>query len=132
MKPIRITGEPQRENALARVRDLPLSPTFEVIIRPWKKDKTAAQIRTAHGWFREVRDGLQEAGHMYTFANVKHYFKDMFGLTIEHSTPAGLKVELKSLADYKIGEMAEFMDKCYHHAVGDLKIFVTLPGFEED
>lgn len=130
-KTIILKAQKFKDRAKQLIDFLPEDEVHEVEFRPFKDSKTLRQLKTTHGWFREVTDAFHEMGKMYTFPSVKHYFKDMFGVVIEHETPSGIRVELKSFKDYKIDEMAIFMDKCYHHCITDLHIFVTLPGFED-
>jgi len=128
---VNIASPAHKKRIVDFIESLPYDPQWTVECKLFKLRKTQQQVNTIHMWFKEVRDAFQDMGKMYTFDGIKHYFKDMFGIMIERETPSGMKYEMKSLADYKIDEMSEFMDKCYHHAVTDLHIFVTLPGFDD-
>jgi hypothetical protein len=135
MKPLHfvLKTDAAREKLIAVLNTLrvPNKPPFEVVVRPALKWKTLQQLRTVHMWFTDI------AGHTgETEKEVKERLKDEYGvhegsythaLTAEDCKALGIQLQdgmlltmelpiLKSLADYNVAEMAEFMLKVQQYA----------------
>jgi len=132
IKPVKIIirGERQLHRAIDVLNMLPAEPVMQVEIKPFKDSKSLAQLRTVHGWLREVQEVFQESqGKFYTIEALKEYFKNLFGVTQILDLPDGTqRVILKSFADYEMPEMSKLMEDMLHYCGSDLRIYLTIPG----
>jgi hypothetical protein len=132
IKPVKIIlrGMPQVDRAIEILRMLPLEPVMQVEIKVLKDIKSLAQLRTVHGWLREVQEVFQESqGKFYTIDSLKEHFKSLFGVTQILDMPDGTqRVILKSFANYEMEEMATMMEKMLHYCGSELHIYLTIPG----
>lgn len=79
---------------------------LELVIRPWRKEKSLQQLRYLHGVVFTI---ISEASG-YTPIEVKGLLKGYF-LTKYIKTPDGKEVPyVKSLADLDLDEMKQFID----------------------
>lgn len=99
---------------------VPNKPPFEVVVRPALKWKSLQQLRTVHMWFTDIGEYSGESEK-----EVKERLKDEYGIHEgSYSKQVTLMGEqfvvefpvLKSLADYNVAEMGEFMMKVQQYA----------------
>jgi len=129
---ITIREERHLQRVLDIVRDLPLEPPHVVSIEPYKDSKTLAQVRTVHGLIRQIQVFFAESqGKAYTMDALKDYFKGLFGEVEVLETPAGVKERYMSFADYKIDQMAKFIDNLDRHCVSEFGLYLVMPGMED-
>lgn len=134
IKPIKLIlrSKLQVDRAVEIIQMLPEEPLMQVTISQFKDSKSLAQLRTVHMWVKEVQTHYQESeGKFYKIEALKQYFKELLGVLDVIETPAGQREVLKSFADYSVEEMSEFMDKMNHYCGSELRIFLTIPGLED-
>ena len=109
---------------------LPIS----VDISKYKERKTLNQLRLVYKWFKVISTETAEAtGKYYSQEVWKDYMKDLFGLREEIEMPDGkIKMVNKSLADYSIKEMSEFMEKIDHYCGSEFNIFLPSPNVPDE
>lgn len=135
IKPIKIIliSMAQFDRAVHILQTIPQEPVMEFSLKPFKDSKSLAQLRTVHGWIKEVQVAFQEShGKFYTVEALKYHFKDLFGVVDVIDTPNGPKTELKSFAKYSVEEMSNLMEHMEHYCGSELRIFLTIPNAPEE
>ena len=121
-----IISEAVAARAMIAVRDLPLDPLHEVIIREKKKGRSLAQNRLLHSWCSHVSEMVAEThGEHVSPKKWKWFFKDLF-LGYDVVEVRGKMIhELRHTSDLKVKPFTELLEKIDAYCVTDLQI--TLP-----
>jgi hypothetical protein len=124
----------QFDRAVHILQTIPQEPVMEFSLKPFKDSKSLAQLRTVHGWIREIQEAFQESqGKFYTIESLKEWLKGLFGVTELLDMPDGTqRLVYKSFADYKMQEMSTLMEKMEHYCGSELRIFLTIPNSPEE
>ena len=118
-----------RKEALQAVTDAPEGWTVKI----GPPQKTNPQLRLAHKWFTEIQQFfLDTCGKAYTQKQVKVWLKGLFLPMEQVTTPGGVKMREKSLADVDIKEMSEFMDAVYHYMGSEFGCYLTDPRLPDE
>jgi hypothetical protein len=118
-----------RSRAVDLVRDLPLEPMQEVIIRDYRKDKTLAQLGYLFGVvFTEIQKHIEDSqGDFYTTEELYDWFIDEYGesrVVTLHGKPKVVKLTASGM---NTKEMSEFTERVIMHAAEHMGLAISPP-----
>ena len=111
-----LTSAQVRDKAAEMVRGLTLDPVHEVVVRPYRKDRTLAQNATLHLWMTVVSQWAGEHhGKFFPSSHWKEYFKQMF--LGEETIRIGKRVITRTVptSSLKVKQFAELLDSIDHY-----------------
>lgn len=123
----RIVTQRARATAATRVANLELEPVMEVVIKPYKKDRTLAQNSLMWMWFSIIRDALRDAGENYSKDDVHDFFVDEFLPTRAIKIRGETKVVQITTSRLKVKEFSEFLNNVDHHCGSEWGISLPHP-----
>ena len=102
---------------------------FEVIIRPYKKNRSVAQNSLMWKWLTEIRNKLsEEHGLMCDPEGLKEEFQDRFlGLVTYRCSDGSLAQRLKGTSELNTAEFTEFLNRIEVYANSELGINLPHP-----
>lgn len=133
-KYIRIRGAAQVESLLAMIPNLPRDGSFEVVIRPYKKNASAEQRGLLWVRLAEIADQAWVAGKQYNSDTWHVFFKKTFlpedyteGITRDHyqkwtEDPRGERNLIGSTEMLTAKGKAEYMTQIEAYATGELGV----------
>jgi len=97
--------------------------TLQVIIKPYKPDRSKQQNALLHAWFTEISKQYHLThGCLYSPKVWKEYFKQTLLGEESIQGPRGLMVRTIRTRDLKVDEMSEFMERIMIHCADELGI----------
>ena len=116
-----------RDRAASLVAGLPANADkpLEVIVRPYRKNRSLAQNACLHGWCTAIAKSYEEAfGERKSPETFKEYLKGLF-LGEESSEVMGKTVTTtRHTADLSVVEFRDFLDAVDRWAVEQLQLFL--------
>lgn len=125
----KIDSEKAKEYMLLQLQALSLEPVKIVEVKPYQKNRTAAQNRLMHKWFSFIDEWVFEStGKASGTKKWKWYFKDLYlGYETVELFNGRVIEQLKSTADLSTKELTEFLEKIDAHCVNEFGLVLPHP-----
>lgn len=124
-----IRGDKQKQEAKFQIGKIPTDELHEVIIRPFKADRTLAQNSLFHMWLAQIsREFYLKTGKQFCIQEWKTEFKERFLGYVPIRTPSGKIVEqLRHTSKLNVKEFREFLENIDHYCGSTLEIYLDRP-----
>ena len=119
-----------RGRAMYAVAHITHEPLMEVIVRPYRKDRTAAQNALLWMWCRQISEDFAHARGEENWFEPEAWkleFQEKFLGMKTIKTPAGPKDVLIGTSELTTADFSAFLEKLDHYAGSVLKIALTHP-----
>jgi hypothetical protein len=116
-----------RERAAEYVASLPVSEEkpLEVVIRPYRRNRTLAQNNLAHKWFAAIADAYEEShGERIAAEAFKEYLKRQLLGEQAKEIMGQLVTTTRNTSDLSVMEFRDFLDAVDRWAVENLQLFL--------
>ena len=111
--------------------DWDYSTPMAIKFEPYRHARSLSQNALFHKWCRQISARFIQKHSEYTPELIKIYLKKQFlGLEDIKIGKQVIKDQIKHTSQLNVGEMAHFMDKCYHWA-RDQDILLSVPEESE-
>lgn len=126
-----IQNEESRAWAIKVIRELPLDPMYQVVIKKYQRDRSLAQNNLLHMWLKELTDAYFEAyGEQVAPPAWKIFFRALFLEEVALRGPGGeLVTDIKHTSDLNVKEFSEFLERIEHYAAETYNIMLTRPEY---
>lgn len=125
-----LRDESLRSRAIEVIAKLSLDGgPLEVIIRPFKKNRTLAQNRLLWWWYKHIQRHIFESrGEWYSDEDIHEWFKDEYLTTSVVEIGVKVKNVRKSTASLKVDEMTEYLEHIDQHCAENMQLFLPHPA----
>ena len=126
----RIVNDDVRRNCLAAIQRLPDEPVHEVIIKPFRKNRSLAQNRLYWMWLREIRDFLEAAtGQHYSDEELHDFYRKRFLPTRVIEINGETDIARKSTRRLTVKQFSEYLERLEYYCLHELQepLYLTRP-----
>ena len=117
-----IRDETLRAEAIKRIWQLDLARPQEVVIRPYRKNRSLEQNALLWSWYAVISE---ETGH--TAEEIHEFCKAKFLQPHFVDIAGEVRETRRTTTKLKVDEMSAFMDQVYAWATGELGLMLPIP-----